>query len=934
MHPTQARQTSNCLSDDEVLALALGTTVDFDRDAALHHVDECAACRGLLARSVLTERPAGATPLPGMVWAGRYVIAAPLGRGAMGEVYRAWDVKLERHVALKVLAVGRWGDEVAMARLIRESKAMARLSHPHAVTVYDSGEYGGRPFVAMELVHGQTMERWAIDRPWRDLVRAYADVADALAAAHRAGLIHRDVKPANILVGDDAVARVSDFGLAHMPTDALPVDSDLPSSEDISLTATGAIVGTPAFMAPEQLARAAIDARADVFSLCAALYHSCFGVVPFAAHTIAEVCAAQAAGRIQDPPRRSSIPQRVRATIIRGLAADPRERYSDMAELRDALVRLLQRRRWPLVATAATLATTVAGVAAATLREMPPACETPAAIDEVWSPQRREALAQALADDPYLHARIDAAATRYVDAWRTTHAETCSAEVPATGERDAVLACLRNGARQLLGVVDAITRVDDRARSEALLALAQARSPAECTDPNDAALYQPQPVEPELQRRAASIRDDVAVARGLWLAARHDVAREQLRDTLRSAESTGYRPLMAEVWHAIAEMEFAAERFREAFDADQSAIDLATAGGHDVLAMQAWTQLISTADRLGDVDRVQEYDRRAEAALARVGDNAGSLEVRLLHARGIAAIGRADAETARKSFTAELDSPASGVEERLHALGGLAAVASLTGDHAAAVTKAREVLRLRVADLGPDHPLLATSYINLAIDLLALARFAEAMDEVERGLAVMAANSASESPSAGRLLNLKGVLLLELGRRDESLQIGRQAAAVLTAALGPNHEATLDARAHVVHILAELGDVDGAIEAMEALADAWVQLRGDQHPSTATTRMNLAMMLLARGRAHDAIAPAAAALEALAASHGPRSTLRGHALMVHGQALRRSGDVAQGLTQLRLAREILAESHADPDVLRECEGELAAAEAAPLHAAP
>ncbi len=281
---------------------------------------------------------------------GRYVVVDRLGAGGMGVVYKAVDPELERTIALKVMPV-RPGADTAAARdrLLHEAQALARLAHPNVVAVHDVGTVGDDVFVAMELVEGQTLGEWCRDRPrLAELLPVFVAAGRGIAAAHAAGLVHRDFKPDNVIVGADGRVRVLDFGLARAQDDAAATGD--------SIRATG----TPAYMAPEQHAHQPIDARADQFSFCAALYEAVYGVLPFAGDTRAELAAAVTAGKLVDPPDDRRVPGWLRRILLRGLARDPDQRYPSMNALLAELDRRLGQRR-VLLALGAALLLAVAG---------------------------------------------------------------------------------------------------------------------------------------------------------------------------------------------------------------------------------------------------------------------------------------------------------------------------------------------------------------------------------------------------------------------------------------------------------------------------------------------------------------------------------------------------------------------------------------------
>lgn len=273
---------------------------------------------------------------------GRFVLRGPLGRGGMGTVLEAYDASLDREVALKVLHPTLARPHAR--RLVREARALAKLSHPNVVQVYDVGEAEGRTFIAMELVRGQTLREWQerLPRPgWRACVRAYLQAGQGLAAAHAAGLVHRDFKPSNCIIDDDGRVRVLDFGLVRALEDG--ADDEVSSTgrprgardERLadSLTNTGVVLGTAAYMPLEQLEGRPVDARGDQFSFCAALYEALHGERPFACESLDELMAAVASDVVRPPPPGTRVPKSLRRALLRGLLADPARRWPSMAAL-------------------------------------------------------------------------------------------------------------------------------------------------------------------------------------------------------------------------------------------------------------------------------------------------------------------------------------------------------------------------------------------------------------------------------------------------------------------------------------------------------------------------------------------------------------------------------------------------------------------------
>ncbi|KIG14629.1 High-affnity carbon uptake protein Hat/HatR [Enhygromyxa salina] len=306
----------------------------------------------------------GKPPAPTMLQ--RYTVLRELGAGGMGMVYLAYDDQLDRRVAIKLLR-SRSTNPEAQTRLQREAQAMARLSHPNVVTVYEVGSVDDELFVAMEYVKGHNLRDYLgqTSRTWAEILAVFMPAGEGLAAAHAAGLVHRDFKPDNVLVGDDGRVRVADFGLAYgmreLPKpdpDANPnANPDANPNADLAgvvdplrtpLTKTGALLGTPAYMAPEQFEGKVSDARTDQFSFCVALWEGLYGRRPFAGANLARLAEAVSTGNIDAPGHDTAkVPPWLRAVVERGLAPDPDARWPSMPALLSALALdpIAQRRR-------------------------------------------------------------------------------------------------------------------------------------------------------------------------------------------------------------------------------------------------------------------------------------------------------------------------------------------------------------------------------------------------------------------------------------------------------------------------------------------------------------------------------------------------------------------------------------------------------------
>jgi len=326
------------------------------------HIDHCDRCRSLLATVVKVsvdpgensvEEEAGAVSLPRGTNLGRYVLLDCIGRGGMAVVYGAYDPELDRKVAVKLLRTDLPGTPTELrASLLHEAQAMARLAHPNVIAVYDVGTFNDQVFLAMEFIRGRDLRAWLGEAPrtWTEILAVFLNAGEGLRAAHQSGLVHRDFKPDNVLIGNEGEVRVMDFGLAHRLR--APGDEER-TPEERSKAAPlggGALAGTPLYIAPEQWRGEPADAQSDQFSFCVSLYEALHGVRPYEGKT-----SASYAGVVPSPPKGSAVPGWLRRVLLKGLSLKPQDRHSSMRELLTALSRGLMARKYRTWAAAAGL---------------------------------------------------------------------------------------------------------------------------------------------------------------------------------------------------------------------------------------------------------------------------------------------------------------------------------------------------------------------------------------------------------------------------------------------------------------------------------------------------------------------------------------------------------------------------------------------------
>ncbi|HVY25502.1 MAG TPA: serine/threonine-protein kinase [Polyangiaceae bacterium] len=385
-----------CLDEDELFALARGQVAGSALARVESHLKDCADCCAVLAEAARTLEPAADESVPGAI--ARYRVEALLGAGASGLVYRGFDPQLMRAVALKLLRPEALGAREPSERLLREAQAMARLSDPHVVTVYDVGVHQGMVYLVMEYVDGHTLSQWLIEAPRSrpEVLRVFAEAGRGLHAAHQKGLVHRDFKPENVMVSREGRARVTDFGLARESESWLAERSVDDQASTELYAPTRGLIGTPAYMAPELFEGGRASAASDQFAFCVALFVALFDKHPFKAGEgigLSELVTRVRGGTLQHPALADAGAQRLFSVLQRGLAAQPSARFADMSELLSALERAPGRRRRGLfLLVALVVVTALATVVPARLpgRRNPvgkgPIDNTPAAIPQAPAP--------------------------------------------------------------------------------------------------------------------------------------------------------------------------------------------------------------------------------------------------------------------------------------------------------------------------------------------------------------------------------------------------------------------------------------------------------------------------------------------------------------------------------------------------------------------
>jgi tetratricopeptide (TPR) repeat protein len=751
---------------------------------------------------------------------GRYEIRELLAEGGMGAVHVAYDPQLGRRIALKLVRVTGRSDTAlrdARERLLREAQAIARLSHPNVVAAHDVGTHEGDVFIAMELVEGSTLRKWLEAKP-RTLAEKLAVMIDAgrgLAAAHAAGLVHRDFKPSNVLVGNDGRVRIADFGLARAARGGAPeaeassleehADTSSSGRLNAQLTVAGTIVGTPQYMSPEQFSGAAVDPKSDQYSYAVTLYEVVYGERPFRAETRAELEALVRAGGAS-PPANANAPAWLRRVIERGMATSAAARYPSM----DALLADLSRdrartRRRVLTAAAAIVVLGAAGVIAWSGRQEG-ATPCTGAADElatVWNPTVREQIRSAFvaSERPYAGAmfeRVRMLLDAHAGAWVDMRTSACQATRLRGEQSEALLdvrmRCLDRRLAELRTVTDVLAHASPSVVDRAVdTALGIERLDA-CADPEYVTSAFPPPTDPVRLTQVALARGQLDRSNVVLNAGDYKGALVLARQAARAGEQTGYAPVRAEAALRLGWAEVrTGDATRGLTDLERAAAIAGTAKADAVLAEATLSAFYVLGVLQAHYAEALAQKELVLAVVARAGDHpaqradALSTYGYLLIQTDAAADAIPVLETARKLFT---DAFGADHPRVAHALNYLAIAHNESGRFADGRVAMKQALAIWEHNFGPEHPMLISGLTNLASTLAELDQLNEAKTYASRALAIAERMLGRDHPKTAIALTALGDIEGRLGDCTTALPQLARALAIFEARSGASHPTT------------------------------------------------------------------------------------------------------------------------------------------------
>jgi tetratricopeptide (TPR) repeat protein len=761
-----------------------------------------------------TRDPPAPSRSPAITRMGRYLLLTRLGEGGMGIVYAAYDPELDRKVAIKLLR-DHAADAEASLRLQREAQAMARLSDPHCVAIYDVGIHDTQVYIAMEFVDGCSLGEWLrSERPQRDqIIAAFLAAGRGLAAAHASGIVHRDFKPDNVLRDRSGRIRVTDFGLARaeIPTTPLATAASGVTLASSPLTEAGAVLGTPAYMAPEQVMGRPADAKADQFSFCVALYEALYGQRPYRADNLVDLAMRLQSGEVGPAPPHTRVPTWLRRVLLRGLATAPRDRYETM----ESLLRALQadpgrsrRRALAIVGVVAVGGAVIGGRELERRRDLV-ACEQAGGLDDLWHEDAARGIEGAIlgtglgyASDVWEHARADLAS--YADALRTERTELCRAEVDDADADEALArrACWADRRDAFSATVEGLGSVDEPTLVRVGDAITNLPLVSDCADPRTSALSS-RPTDPVMQADVDGVESTLNRAAALERLGRRADANVLAQEALAAAQQLDWPSSLARAELVAGRLAGALGEHVEAKRLAEQAFSRALSVGADVTATEAATHLVRfTGHQLGRLDEAERWASLGQAVVQR----------------------------------ASLDEDLAGAG----LYSAMAALEQRRGDPKAGVALHGRALVIAEARLGRAHPRVATVLVNLANVALEAQDVDLAQSSVDRALEILEAARGVRHMSYGAALESKAKILRDRGEPAEALALLDRATPILAETIGTNSTSfafTLTSRGNT---LSQLHREDEAIDAHTRALAINEAAYGSEHDAVARDLINLA----------------------------------------------------------------------------------------------
>lgn len=837
--------THDCPDDEDLFAFAEGLLPSERRRLVEVHIASCHACATVVAASMGVEVPQTSS-------LDRYQLRGELGRGGMGRVVRAHDAVLERDVAIKFLLPDVLGDE-GSERFVREARALAGLRHPNVIEVFDIGESDGALFFVMELVEGSDLRRWAKRETWQRRVVCLRDAGAGLAAAHARGFLHRDFKPANVLVDPTGRARVGDFGLVAAQAAALTLADSMPAD---GLTRPGTLLGTLPYMAPELLDAKPATTRSDQFAYCVTAWEVLFGARPFVGRTVAEHRASCRGGPPHGP--RGDVPPSIVEALQRGLALDPQTRFPSM----DALLQALQSRRWAptRVGWFGAAAVGLVGLAAtaAASPHSPRCVERIESLAAQRSAARTRLRERGRAAASHEAAALEAAAGRLgtqLEAWRVARVEACDVQAP-TADSDRLTVCLdrwgSHADRTLKVGLEPDTEV------ERLPALFDA-----IPDPT-ACEYGDEPTDDVPELAQALDEAGVRLRAHQWdrVAAELVEVEDRVFDGSPRLRAQ-FRLIEGQVLTELGDPERGMARLEDGFI-------IASRAGLDALAARNALSLVLQASVIVDHRAVDRWARYAHLHAQRIADPRLEAVVDIAHARGM--VRRADSHSAKALLEHALSQlpEDGGTSERMEATELMARIEFSLDRNDTARTLLERHLTLAEAHYGPEHPQLRGTLKTL-IELDTVQGVSEQTDtRLQRLRSITEQAFGEDDPRRAEVHVLTGRVAMVRQQTADALREFRAGLQIVE-----HREGEPILRLVLLNGVADaeyaLGNTETALELRRRLVDEWTEHAGPRSVYAARFEVVLGELLVDLDQPAEGIAHLESAGEMLREAEGPTS---------------------------------------------------------------
>ncbi len=817
---------SPCITDELYIALLDGNATNATVKQAYEHADRCEPCSQMLAAIARTKAAALETqPAPKVApvqddelspgsTLGRFVIHDTLGEGGMGLVFAAIDPDLQRTVALKVL---RSRTSEARGRLLREARAMATIRHPNVVAVHEVGIDRGRVYLVMDHIDGGDLRRWlqAKRHPWTEILRIFIEAGRGLEAAHTHGLVHRDFKPSNVLIGRDGRVAVTDFGLVTPPDVPSEATGGSVNADDVRTT-TGTILGTPRYMAPEQLAREMATAASDQFAFCVALFEALCGEHPFGSTPAERAARARSRTLTKVTPR--DINRRTIAAIELGLEPDPERRHPDMGTLLTELERSVRaparRRRWVASVTVVVVAVVVGHQSGQ--RDAPSPCPSsnPTDIQTVWDASRRGEVREALPDDSAQ--RVVTALDDYAHAWSAQLHEICLSAAVRHDASEELLERRRQCLEQRRASVEQSVELIVDGRGPSPLEVAYALPSLDpCTDLAALGMLTPRPTAPHLTHRIDTLLELRAQAATMLEAGYPAEALANLDAAFAEVKEVGWVPLEIDYLGLMALAQGKTSP-REGLATWRQAYQRAIGLDDRTRLLRLELEGVEHNLRLAQID-----DAKFLLGVARTrGSDLEGQEPLLTHAQARVATFEGDYETAETAYRALVDMAQIkdiAPHERGDRYGDLAAILMTRGRFDEAAGLVDTAVEAIEQAYGTTHPRAVAWRANRAASNMERGLVTRAEEEL-RDLRTFAPEQDQDM-----LAQFLARVLRSQGRLREALDLDLEAMRRREARLGALHPSTLEAKGAVALDYVKLDELAEAepllVAATEAITD-------------------------------------------------------------------------------------------------------------------